>query len=437
MLSRTDESPSRLNHENQVDFRLANEGGVVLKLNIKLLFLLAAFMAFGVAILIASNSDIKASLQVIAEKRTIFADIWTITYGAETHAKGGDPMVHNPYDPMGRALNYPRVWQLLYLFGIDKHSTVPIGLSVVGLYLLSMSFLLPAKNDKRTLLLIFATISPAILLAVKRANIDLVIFFLVTTAMINLKRRNKISLVIILISFILKLFPVFASISLLLRRATGLWRQIIVISAVVLFYVFMTRQDILLIVKNTPKECGWSYGLDVLWMNIAQLSPEWGCIFKILSYIVFALIIGMVMPSLIKDDDAAETDDDIGIGAFRAGGSIFVGTFVLASNFDYRLVFLLLAIPQLSNWLSCKNCHIQKVARATLLAIFTSLWFPIVERSAKLFPCDEHYIYAISEISNWLLLYGLMYLIAWSTPQWCKSMIRRVFALRRVDLTAI
>ena len=35
---------------------------------------------------------------------------------------------------------------------------------------------------------------------------------------------------------------------------------------------------------------------------------------------------------------------------FHAGALIYLGTFAVANNFDYRLVFLLLTLPQLVEW---------------------------------------------------------------------------------------
>ena len=42
--------------------------------------------------------------------------------------------------------------------------------------------------------------------------------------------------------------------------------------------------------------------------------------------------------------------DERRLDAFWAGAAIYVGTYVFSSNFDYRLVFLLLCVPQLCAW---------------------------------------------------------------------------------------
>ena len=52
-----------------------------------------------------------------------FADLRSITAGAESYARGLDPMVNNPADPWGRAMSYPRIWQGLFLFDLDQGDT--------------------------------------------------------------------------------------------------------------------------------------------------------------------------------------------------------------------------------------------------------------------------------------------------------------------------
>jgi hypothetical protein len=43
-----------------------------------------------------------------------FADLRTITGGAESHELGYDPLLNNPRDPWERTMNYPRIWQCLF-----------------------------------------------------------------------------------------------------------------------------------------------------------------------------------------------------------------------------------------------------------------------------------------------------------------------------------
>ena len=54
----------------------------------------------------------------------------------------------------------------------------------------------------------------------------------------------------------------------------------------------------------------------------------------------------------------AEPDQDADSSArlaFYLGSLIFLGTFAVGNNFDYRLVFMLLTLPQLFDWVTDKR----------------------------------------------------------------------------------
>jgi hypothetical protein len=80
------------------------------------------------------------------------------------------------------------------------------------------------------------------------------------------------------------------------------------------------------------------------------------------------------------------------IDAFRIGASIYLATFMIGSNWDYRLVFLLFSIPQLLSWAKSKKAF-TPVALAALVAIGMTTW--LSSRSARISYADE--------VLNWLL----------------------------------
>ena len=57
---------------------------------------------------------------------------------------------------------------------------------------------------------------------------------------------------------------------------------------------------------------------------------------------------------------------------FCAGAGMYVATFALVRSADYRLVFVLLTVPQLARWAAARRA----LAIATLLAVFATLWLP-------------------------------------------------------------
>ena len=54
--------------------------------------------------------------------------------------------------------------------------------------------------------------------------------------------------------------------------------------------------------------------------------------------------------------------------ALQAGAFIYLGTFAAVNNFDYRLVFLLLTLPQLVEWACMPSHRLSSLAAITLIA---------------------------------------------------------------------
>src|SRR5207247_5366711 len=77
---------------------------------------------------------------------------------------------------------------------------------------------------------------------------------------------------------------------------------------------------------------------------------------------------------------------------FWAGASIFIGTFLLGSNFEYRLVFLMLTVPQLLTW-SARRRPEALLARTILIAMALFFWLKS---------------YAVVEVLDWVLFAGLL-----------------------------
>ena len=138
-----------------------------------------------------------------------FADLRTITGGAESYSQGLDPMVQNPGDPWGRTMNYPRIWQSLFYIGLDEGDTTAFGLIIIALFLVGVVLILPNANFQTIVLVLTAVFSPATLLGIERGNIDLLIFFLVAISAIFVTHNRFLSFLFLLSAFFLKLYPVF------------------------------------------------------------------------------------------------------------------------------------------------------------------------------------------------------------------------------------
>jgi hypothetical protein len=117
--------------------------------------------------------------------------------------------------------------------------------------------------------------------------------------------------------------------------------------------------------------------------------------------------------------------DQLHIDAFRMGASIYIGTYLLGSSFDYRLMFLLFTIPQLTQWLSNSDSRLRRVARITFACAMYSLWSMFLSRLLNaVTPAWVQLL--LDAVAKAVLVGGLTYLFVLSAPQWVQS-YRRAF----------
>lgn len=364
-----------------------------------------------------------------------FADLRVITHGADSAAKGLDPLISNPGDPWGRPLNYPRIWQSLYLAGINKSHTIALGTAIIACFLAGVILILPNPSNKTLALTMGALISPATLLGIERANIDLLIFFLVCIAIYAARKSATAASAIIILSTGLKLFPVFGLTLLLRLQKRDFARHASIALAALSTYIAAMWPELRLISKATPRATDLSYGINVAWMHMKNLDHSLGLLSLTASY---GLIILAVYLAIIacRRSSASGLDDRTGapfsLDSFRAGAGIYIGTFLLGNNWDYRLMFLILVIPQLHLWTTSTTREIRWCSKAAICVLFTSMWYLVISKLwAKLasglilaFPTARLIPWLFDELSNWSLFLLLTYLFVLTLPKWAKDFAR-------------
>ena len=359
-----------------------------------------------------------------------FADARVITSGLETKALGLDPLIDNPRDPWGRKMNYPRIWQMLYLMGVNQSQTVYFGITFAILFVSGIYFFTPSTiSEGVAKFLILCVFSPAILLGVERGNNDLVIFFLLAVAIFFTRKITVLAITnaagALLAAFLLKLFPLFGlGLFLSLKKKSALMALLLALVFVVV-YGLATSCDLQLIRQATPQIPHLSYGIDVVWMIYGGDFPHLKKTLKLLCYIACCacFLLAFQRGCGQKFNEAGDADrDQSNINAFRVGSGIYVGTFLLGTNFDYRLVFLLFVIPQLVTWSKMHRPPISTVSRLTIMGILISVWGLIIERIIS---------GIIPEISKWIIFYCLLLLLIASAPKWIKEMGATLFLSKR------
>jgi hypothetical protein len=353
-----------------------------------------------------------------------FGDLRVITGGAESRRQGFDPMIENPGDPWGRPLNYPRIWQSFYRVGLTPEHTTFIGFAFIALFLTGICLILPNASWTIIALVIAALLSPATLLGMERGNIDLLMFFIVSVAVFAANRWPAFSAIAVFGGFALKLYPLFAGAVLLRTSRSLFFRLIVVLVGAVSLYVILTYSDFALIRAATQNGIVFSYGMNVFPASLRTGNSQ----AKLLSYLVVLLSLFFGLTALRRrDNQVEEQKGPIYLDAFRAGAAIYIGTFLLGSNWDYRLIFLILTIPQLAVWVKAPARHASVISILVMSAMLLSMWYlKIAWYIGGLTFADQPVCFLLDQIYKWVAVAGLVYLFFWSLPAWVKEFVLAV-----------
>ena len=355
-----------------------------------------------------------------------FTDLRLLPGSAESFREGFDPIYKNPGDPLGRHFNYPRAWYLVFYTGIQQDDTIWIG-TLLALGFLFCVWIFPRHLDLVSAgLLALILFSPSTMLCLERGNVDLFIFILCTLALLALENSIWLSAGILMLAVILKLFPIFGFGIFLREVRSRFWAISLSAFALLLVYAALTYSNIAASFAYTEKGGDWSYGVNVVALQLRPfLSSE--KMYSLLTFTLFLLALGLTVFGLFRGSRSKllPTEDSRQFAAFRLGALVYIGTFFLGNNWDYRLIFLLFTVPQLYTWTSAS-----RVVRWTLAALILSCWYLITLKIFGWLPYGIEFAYILDQISKWGLFAGLLFLFIRSAPDWLRIELMTVITRR-------
>jgi hypothetical protein len=327
---------------------------------------------------------------------------------------------------------------LFFYTGITQVDTVWISISMIVLFFVGV-FLFPAKlSVPGAIGMLLVVFSPASMLLYERGNVDLIVFFICTMVILAADRSAYVAALLILFGAIVKLFPIFGITVLLKESKDKFWRLSLGCILVLLVYVVTTFSSVSASWNETMRGDGISYGTNVFVTRyeyaISRIFSEWfssGQLGWLLKYgsMVTALVLLLVMVILaLRNSKQPEIFSERSLAAFRIGAAIYVGTFLLGNNWDYRLAFLVLLIPQLMEWMRSSDKTYRALAYGSLMLILLSCWhlwiaeIPLVSIFNSVADSLKFWI-ILDEILNWILFASLGYLLFVSSPVWLKEQL--------------
>ena len=355
--------------------------------------LIAYFMPIAIATNFFSNypdSWIKFNFiyPLVATMLPPFADLRAIASGAECIRLGYDVLVVNPCDPWQRPMNYPRIWSVPASWGLDQSHTVILGILFGLLFFILVFVTIKQLNYIEALFYALILCSPSAMLAIERCNNDLIIFILLSLSLLIMKNKTAIgryfSYIIIMFAAILKLYPIFALITALKEKKRNF--TVVFLSIFIAFgiYVVTNFESIILVSKATPIATRYSYGgmviFDVIFRYFSNFynshTPQYFNQIKFLLFFFTIALFLLISYLLTKHTENLFQNNKLNINqieAFRIGSSIYIGTFLIGNNWDYRLIFLLFTIPQILVWLKTQ-VQFESISGIALMAIILTTW---------------------------------------------------------------
>jgi hypothetical protein len=286
----------------------------------------------------------------------------------------------NPCDPLDRPANYPTIWLLPSHLGLGQSSTAPFAVAMAILFFVAALVVIPqAAGVLEGGAYGLALCSPSVMLGVERGNVDLLVFVVVVASILLLRRHGRITTAgpsVLLFAAILKLFPILASVVIVRFRERRAWLLFGAVITVFVVYALATLDTIREIRRVVPQTSLYSYGIKPFGNWAHNLFSTYGlhlagAAFDWLLIVTAAVVALVARPHLQKrhgGDDSPSVLRDVDF--FTAGVLIYVGTFFLFQNFEYRLVFLLLAMPQLFRWMRAGSA----LGIGALLLMLLTLW---------------------------------------------------------------
>lgn len=368
-------------------------------------------------------------------EKHVFTDFRLIPGSAESFRSGFEPSVKNPKDPNGRIFNYPAFWRLFFYTNITMDDTIWIVISMLVLYFIGVIIFPSQLTISDALLMLLVVFSPASMLLYERGNADLIVFFICAMTVLMTAYSANLAAVLIVFGAIVKMFPLLGLTVLLKESKRKFW--LLSILSILFMFLFgaLTFQSQAAAWNTTMRGDGLSYGSFVIITRLGKYFQEaapnlfslmqWQLVFE-----AFALMLILVAGILAaRDATSLTSSNERNLAAFRMGASIYLGTFLLGNNWDYRLAFLVFAVPQLSQWFRLQAGKHRVIAIGVMIAVLSSCWSLVLRFDLPFIPLKDpiNRNFIIDEFINWLLVPGFTYLLVASFPEWLKADLQKIF----------
>jgi hypothetical protein len=307
-----------------------------------------------------------------------FLDSYAILATNDAISFGVDPYGTNPFDPFGRPHVYTHWWLHLRDLGLTRADNFMVGASLVlAFFVAAIARLRPRSPGELAWYLAIFCSSP-LLLALNRANNDLLIFVLlapvVPCLLSPLRSWRLVPVLLIALATGLKFYPAVAGLVLLAGADKREVRGRVVFGLLALALVGVSlAHDLGRRGALTPRAEGiMTFGA----VNLLEALGLSGWSVAVAAIVIAgAIFVGFWRSRLFDEWTMADDSRDAWL-SFTLGAVLLTGCFFTGSNYAYRWIFSLWLAPLL--WQLLRDplapLAVRRLARVTMILLLLTLW---------------------------------------------------------------
>lgn len=310
----------------------------------------------------------------IGEGDKPFLDLYGLLASGEQAQAGHDSFQPNPLDPYHRPNVYISWWLVTGRLGLTRADTPWLGVALLLATLVTALGLLKPKNWREAAGVTGVLLSPALLMAVSRANNDLVIFLVVSGALLALRRGGAawrgLAVALLAVAAALKYYPLAGAIVLVHARHRRELLGGVAIYVGVLLLAAPALGDALASAGRYKPRPEWLYafGAPMFWRNFHL---ENALLWLVPGVLVIAWTAYRAWAE--RDDADARSSTSAEKREFLVGSALVVGCFFLGASYVYKLVFALWLLPWLRR--GTYPTRYERRAQLTRRLLYAVLWF--------------------------------------------------------------
>ena len=383
-----------------------------------------------------------------------FADFRAILAGFECTRLGYDIFHQLPCDPWSITWAYPLLWMKFEWLGLNQSHTIIYGvLLAISFYLVTL-IMIGKLNSYEAIIYSLILCSPPLMLLIERANVDIIMYNLLFLSLVIVSSKHLIvrflGYVTLLIPSFLKLLPIL-SLAIILKEKKRIFYfyTVLLLSVFLSYYISILDQIKAINSFFSSFMFSYAFGYKILIYGIPYLNNRLGLkygfssiklylfFFVIAVFLtLFLIILVKILTQLYKEfkewlnsdlDLSSNLDKEVGLNlrldAFRMGSSLYLGTYLITSVYDYKFTFLIFTVPQTISWIKYTHLKLEIPSIFALIAMIVTLYASAFMN-----------VFLIDEMINFLLCFYFLYAFVLTLPNWIKTLVYNLLSVNKSSI---